>query len=173
MSTSALNAATCKEHSATTLGPTCHYRRLNIATMGTLATLKVLRGILLLIFALNIGESQAFRTTTVLNHQSVTTKIRPFTLKPDTNILSTFQNSISDRTYVCDLLLEKSPYANTSTARATTFLLTALKVETQQKSLMRSLILLTLQSLSLTSITYTTSISLLLSLQIMSDKPLT
>ena len=66
MSTLALNAGTCKEHSATTLGPICHYRALNIATMGTLATLKVLKGILLIVFALNIGESQAFQTTTVL-----------------------------------------------------------------------------------------------------------
>ena len=66
MSTSALNATTCKEHSATTSGPICHYRALNIATMGTLATLKVLKGILLIVFALNIGESQAFQTTTVL-----------------------------------------------------------------------------------------------------------
>ena len=171
MSTLALNAGTCKEHSATTLGPICHYRALNIATMGTLATLKVLKGILLIVFALNIGKSQACQTTTVLNHQSVTTDIRPFTRKPDTNILSTFPIAISDRTYVRDLLLEKSPYANTSTARAITFLLTALKVDPQLKSLIRSLILLTVPpSLSLTSNTNTANISLLLSLQITSNK---
>ena len=111
LSTSAHNAGTCKEHSATTLGPNCHYRALNNATMSTLTSMKVLRGILLTIFALNIGKSQSFRIMTVLfKHQSVTTDICPFTLKPDTNILSTFPISLSDRTYVRDLRLKKLPY---------------------------------------------------------------
>ena len=174
MSTLALNATTCKEHSATTLGPICHYRALNIATMGTLATLKVLKGILLIVFALNIGESQAFQTATVLNNYSVTTDIRQITLKPDTNILSTFPIAISDRTYVRDLLLGKSPYTNTPTARATSYKLNVLKANTQQKSLFSSLILLTIHnSLSLTSNKTATnflSLALLPSLQIMSDE---
>ena len=174
MSTLALNAGTCKEHSATTLGPICHYRALNIATMGTLATLKVLKGILLIVFALNIGESQAFQTATVLNNYSVTTDIRQITLKPDTNILSTFPIAISDRTYVRDLLLGKSPYTNTPTARATSYKLNVLKANTQQKSLFSSLILLTIHnSLSLTSNKTATNfflLALLPSLQIMSDE---
>ena len=66
LSTSAHNAGTCKEYSATTLGPNYHYRALNNATMSTLASMKVLRGILLTIFALNIVKSQSFRIMTVL-----------------------------------------------------------------------------------------------------------